>query len=107
MIPSNYDRRTLADDRDADDFITGCSPGCALTADEVERNLAVSYPVVPGSLRFLEALGKDAANVARFIVRLRGGRKVHGRVEVKVLVERTKITAYSDIRVTGSRTLPG
>jgi len=81
-----------------EDFVTGCSPGCTLTAEEVEENLAVSYPVVPGSLRFDTVA---TPRRARFTVNLDGGGSILGVVEVKLVVEDRQVTAYSDIQVLG------
>lgn len=109
MNPSStmtYDRRIFADkrrafvlDQETRDFVRGCSPGCSLTAEEVEQNLSVGYSVIPGSLKFKDNSWTDNENAAVFSVKLRNGGSILGVVTIKALVEAGKVTAYSDIRI--------
>jgi hypothetical protein len=101
-----YDRRTSKVigklDPEIEDAIVRCNPGgCSLTAQEVEKNLSGTYPVVPGSLKFTEIIGQDESEVASFTVGLRDGGAIRGIIKLKAVVERDKITAYSDIMVVG------
>ncbi len=81
------------------DRITGCSPGCALSGAQVEEVLAFRYQVVPGPVTFRVDAATSEENTAHFTLRLRDGRCLLGIVVVKVVVERDKMTAYSDIRL--------
>ena len=99
-----YDRRISKEiaklDPETEDAIVQCNPGgCAITAQEVEQNLSVGYPVIAGSLRFRDDAWTDEENTALFTVNLRGGGSILGSVTIKAVVEATKLTAYSDIRI--------
>jgi hypothetical protein len=101
-----YDRRISSEkrlafvlDHETRDFVRGCSPGCSLTAGEVEQNLSVGYRVIPGSLKFKDNSWTDNENDAVFSVKLRNGGSILGAVAIKAVVEEGKVTAYSDIRI--------
>lgn len=104
---TTYDRRTPPEkrqafvmDKETEDAIVQCNPGgCAITAQEVETNLSGTYPVVPGSLKFRGDQWTDEENTALFTVQLRDGGSILGSVTIKAVVEPTKLTAFSDIRV--------
>jgi hypothetical protein len=107
-VPRNhqtYDRRISKEvarlDPETKDAIVQCNPGgCAITAQEVEKNLSVGYPVIPGSLKFRDDEWTDEENTALFTVQLTGGAgSILGSVTIKAVVEATKVTAYSDIRI--------
>jgi len=103
-ITPSYDRRiplkrAFVMNEEVEDFVKGCSPGCNLTAREVEENLSVGYPIIPGTLHFKADEWTDQENTALFTVRLTGGGSILGQVTVKTLVEEKKLTAYSDIKI--------
>jgi len=97
---NTYDRRRAAVLTDElRDFVTGCSPGCTLTAHEVEDNLRVDYPtLVRGSLRFSQSISENESDAAVFEARFLGG-TITGIVKFRALVENNNVVAYSDIRV--------
>ena len=94
MTTTSYDRRSSS--TALEDFVAGCSPGCTLTPEEVEENLAVSYPMIRSSLRFDTVATPRRARVT---VNLDGGGSILGVVEVKLVVEERRVTAYSDIQM--------
>jgi hypothetical protein len=101
---STYDRRISREvarlDPETQDAIVQCNPGgCAITALEVEKNLSGTYPVIPGSLRFRDDAWTDEENTALFTMKLLNGGSILGSVTIKAVVEATKVTAYSDIKI--------
>lgn len=100
----SYDRRISKEiarlDPETQNALVQCNPGgCAITAEEVEQNLSVGYEVISGSLKFKNDAWTDEENTALFTVKVKGGGSILGSVTIKAVVEPTRVTAYSDIRV--------
>jgi hypothetical protein len=97
----SYDRRILSTkDKKVEDYVLGCSPGCALKAEQVIENLKGSYPgIIPGSLKFRDDSWTNNENTAIFTARFKDGGSLLGSVTIKAVVEATKVTAFSDIRI--------
>ena len=52
-------------------------------------------------------ISPQSATVAAFVVKLQGGGTLHGRIDLKAVVERDKVIAHADVRITREPKLSG
>jgi hypothetical protein len=71
----------------------------ALSAEEIQRDLAWKYEMVPGSLRFIPASTTEEQAMIFFTVLLLDGTVMHGRIEIRCWADEGVMRIWPDVEV--------